>query len=88
MQDTSFYQNLPPNSRNETGEVKHTIRGVTAGPAVAAPAVSAPGGGSRVAPAHADATQVAFRADRTPRFPPPPALDPKPPDEAEILIFP
>ena len=36
MKDTLFYQNLPPNSRNEPDEVQHTIRGVTAGPAVAA----------------------------------------------------
>ena len=73
---------MPPSSRNEREEVQHTIRGVTAGSAVPAPA-----GGTRVAPAPADATQVAFRADRTPPFPPPPAPEPEPPDEPEILIF-
>ena len=82
MEDTLFYQNLPPNFRNESEEVQHTIGGVTAGPAVPAPASRI-----RVAPAPADATQVAFRADRTPPFPPPPALEPEPPDEPEILIF-
>ena len=88
MEVTSLYQNLPLHSRNEPDEVQHTIQGVIAGPAVAARAVSAPAGGTPVAQAQADATQVGFRADRTPPFPAPPAPEPEPPDEPEILFLP
>ena len=87
MKDTSFYQNLPPISRNETDEVQHTIRGVTTGTAVATPAILTPAGGTRLALAQADATQIAFRADRTPPFPPPPALEPEPPGNRKYLFF-
>ena len=86
VEDTSFYQNLPPKSKNEHDEVQHTIRGATAGPAVADPAVPAPTGGTRVAPAQADETHVAFGADRTPLFPRPPAPEPEPSDEPEIIF--
>ena len=82
MEDTSFYQNFPTKSSNEPDEVQHTIRGVTADPAVPAAA-----GETRVAQAQAVATQVAFRADRTPPFAPTPALQPEPPEEQESLIF-